>query len=90
MDRSYPILLCKQGYYTGFAGKFGFRVDKEPFDAFKEYFDDFAGSSNNTYETAKDPLISRYAERYPHITRAWAAWADDFVVAAKKPENPFV
>jgi len=31
MDRSYPVLLRKAGYFTAFAGKIGFQIQGEPF-----------------------------------------------------------
>jgi arylsulfatase A-like enzyme len=90
MDKTYSVLLRDAGYYTGFAGKLGFQMHMKPFRVFEEYFDDFAGSSHSTYETAKDPSkMSEYAERYPHITGAFATWADDFIVKAKESGKPF-
>jgi len=96
--KSYPVLLREQGYYTGFAGKFGMAVsdkgnstshnnDKSlPIDD----FDNWAGGYGQTsYQTAKNKYMAKYAEKYPHSTRAYAAWAEDFIKEAKATGKPF-
>lgn len=95
--KSYPVILREQGYYTGFAGKFGFAVDdgnsmkhntwdKLPVDD----FDNWAGGLGQTsYKTANNKYMAKYAEKYPHSTRAYAAWAEDFMVEAKETNKPF-
>ncbi|WP_139959466.1 sulfatase family protein [Flavicella sediminum] len=95
--KSYPVLLREQGYYTGFAGKFGMPVsdgnstrhnswDTLPIDA----FDNWAGGLGQTsYQTAKNKYIAKYAKEYPHSTRAYAAWAKDFIAEAKQTNKPF-
>jgi len=96
--KSYPVLLREQGYYTGFAGKFGMAVsdhgnstshnnDKAlPIDA----FDNWAGGYGQTsYQTAKNKYMAKYAKKYPHSTRAYAAWAEDFIKEAKATGKPF-
>ncbi|MDN3663916.1 sulfatase [Algibacter miyuki] len=96
--KSYPVILREHGYYTGFAGKFGMAVsdadnstrhnswDLLPIDA----FDNWAGGLGQTsYQTAKNKYISKYAEKYPHSTRAYAAWAEDFIKEAKETGKPF-
>tara|TARA_R110001592_G_scaffold97176_2_gene278315 strand:- start:807 stop:2399 length:1593 start_codon:yes stop_codon:yes gene_type:complete len=95
--KSYPVLLREQGYYTGFAGKFGMAVsdgnstshntwDTLPIDA----FDNWAGGLGQTsYQTAKNKYMAKYAEKYPHSTRAYAAWAEDFIIEAKQTGKPF-
>jgi arylsulfatase A-like enzyme len=95
--KSYPVILREQGYYTGFAGKFGMAVsdgnsvkhngwDTLPIDA----FDNWAGGLGQTsYDTEKNKYISKYAEKYPHSTRAYAAWAEDFIIEAKETKKPF-
>ena len=88
--KSYPLLLRKAGYFTGFAGKIGFSIQGRKFDDFAGQFDVWAGGRGQTrYETARNPLIAKYAKRYPHSSRAYAAWADDFFQAAKKSGKPF-
>jgi len=96
--KSYPVLLREQGYYTGFAGKFGMAVsdhgnatshnnDKAlPIDD----FDNWAGGYGQTsYKTAKNKYMAKYAKKYPHSTRAYAAWAEDFIKEAKATGKPF-
>jgi len=95
--KSYPVLLREQGYYTGFAGKFGFAVsdghdtkhnswETLPVDQ----FDNWAGGLGQTgYKTSKNPYMAKYVEKYPHSTRAYAAWAEDFIVEAKETDKPF-
>lgn len=95
--KSYPVILREQGYYTGFAGKFGLAVsdgdswqhntwDTLPIDD----FDNWAGGIGQTsYQTAKNKYMSKYAEKYPHSTRAYAAWAEDFIIEAKQTGKPF-
>jgi arylsulfatase A-like enzyme len=96
-ENSYPVILKNSGYYTGFAGKFGFAVsngtswaedqwDVLPIDA----FDSWAGGLGQTdYKTAKNKYIAKYAEKYPHSTRAYGAWANDFIKEAKASGKPF-
>ena len=89
-ERSYPALLRRSGYFTGFAGKIGFVIEGEPFEALADEFDVWAGGPGQTfYETEKNPAIASYAERYPHSSRAYAAWSDDFLSAAKGQSKPF-
>ena len=95
--KSYPVLLREQGYYTGFAGKFGFPVDDGNSTKHNTYdklpvdqFDNWAGGRGQTsYNTARNKYIAKYAEQYPHSTRAYAAWAADFIVEAKQTDKPF-
>lgn len=95
--KSYPVLLREQGYYTGFAGKFGFAVsdgkktthnndESLPIDD----FDNWAGGYGQTsYKTSKNKYMAKYVEKYPHSTRAYAAWAEDFIIEAKETDKPF-
>ena len=90
MDQSYPVLLRQAGYYTGFAGKVGFVLQGEEFDTLAPLFDQWAGGSGQTfYETAKNAGIAKYAEQYPQCSRAYGAWAVDFLKAAKASGKPF-
>ncbi|MEQ1859642.1 MAG: sulfatase-like hydrolase/transferase, partial [Chthoniobacteraceae bacterium] len=41
------------------------------------------------YETAKNEGIAKYAGKYPHCSRAYGAWAQDFLKAAKASGKPF-
>jgi len=90
MDQSYPVLLRKAGYFTGFAGKIGFQIQGEPFEAFASLFDQWAGGPGQTfYETQKNAGIAKYADQYPHCSRAYGAWAVDFLKAARQSGKPF-
>ena len=89
-EKSYPLLLRKAGYFTGFAGKIGFVIDGKPFAEFQRHFDVWAGGPGQTrYQTARNAGIARYAKTYPHSSRAYAAWAADFFKAAKTSGKPF-
>jgi arylsulfatase A-like enzyme len=90
MDQSYPVRLRQAGYFTGFAGKIGFLLQGEKFEAFAPLFDRWAGGPGQTfYETAKNEGIANYADRFPHCSRAYGAWAQDFFRAAKVEGKPF-
>ena len=83
--KAYPMLLRKAGYFTGFAGKIGFSIDGRKFDDWGDLFDVWGGGRGQTkYTTARNPAIAKYAKTYPHSSRAYAAWADDFFKAAKE------
>ncbi|MSU49401.1 MAG: acetylglucosamine-6-sulfatase [Opitutus sp.] len=87
---SYPMRLREAGYYTGFAGKIGFVLQGEKFEALAPLFDRWAGGPGQTfYETDKNEGIARYATQYPHCSRAYGAWALDFLKAAKQSGKPF-
>lgn len=98
-SRSYPVVLRETGYYTGFAGKFGFGVsddlstgDKSSSPEFwpiKE-FDEWAGVGHSvSYHTKDNPALGEYVEQYPHATTAYAAWGRDFIDHAKESGKPF-
>ena len=89
-DKSYPVLLRKAGYFTGFAGKVGFLLQNAKLEALEPLFDQWAGGPGQTlYETAKNAGIAKYAMQYPHCSRAYGAWAQDFLKAAKQSGKPF-
>lgn len=96
--RSYPVLLRQAGYRTGFAGKFGFAVTSEsnanqwhkeegmPIDQ----FDWWAGWwGQGSYNTAENKYLQKYAEKYPHVTRALGAAAQDFIRQSANRDKPF-
>lgn len=96
-EKSYPMILKEAGYFTGFAGKFGFAVsDSGDWDESTTNvlpatdFDVWGGSPGQTnYETDKNKSIAHYAEKYPHSSRAYGAWAHDFIKSAKASGKPF-
>jgi arylsulfatase A-like enzyme len=98
-SKSYSVLLREAGYYTGFAGKFGFPVTDGPVSSTQHHtydllpvdsFDDWAGGLGQTdYKTANNKYIESYAGKYPHSTRAYGAWAGDFMDRAKASGKPF-
>lgn len=90
IEKSYPVLLRKAGYFTGFAGKIGFDLQDEKFETLGPLFDEWAGGPGQThYDTAKNEGIAKYADRYPHCSRAYGAWALDFLKSAKSSGKPF-
>lgn len=94
-DESYPVLLRQAGYTTAFAGKFGFRV--LPSKAVtgetilpENDFDYWGGAKGQTsYKTAVNTSMVKYAKKYPHSTRAYGAFGQDVVKAAKQDGRPF-
>ncbi len=89
-EQSYPVKLRQAGYFTGFAGKIGFLIEDEEFTAFEREFDVWAGGPGQThYETTKNKGIAQYADKYPHCSRAYGAWAQDFMKKAKQSGKPF-
>jgi arylsulfatase A-like enzyme len=89
-EQAYPVLLRQAGYFTGFAGKIGLVLQDEPFEVLGREFDIWAGGPGQTfYETAKNEGIAGYAQQYPHCSRAYGAWGQDFFRAAKASGKPF-
>jgi arylsulfatase A-like enzyme len=87
---SYPVKLRQAGYFTGFAGKIGFVIEGDRFEAFAKEFDVWAGGPGQTnYKTDKNKGIAKYAAQYPHCSRAYGAWAQDFLKTAKQSGKPF-
>ncbi|MEZ6129581.1 MAG: sulfatase-like hydrolase/transferase [Planctomycetaceae bacterium] len=81
--------LGQAGYFTGFAGKIGFLIEGERFEAFENEFDVWAGGPGQThYETNKNAGIAQYARRI-HTCSRYAAWAQDFLKTAKQNGKPF-
>lgn len=95
---SYPVLLRQSGYRVGFAGKFGFAVTPQPTASSRESethqpiaeFDWWAGwVGQGFYETARNPHLRKYAQRYPHVSRALGAAACDFIRESAAMGKPF-
>ncbi len=90
IENSYPVRLRQSGYFTGFAGKIGFLLADEKFEAFEALFDQWGGGPGQTdYATSKNKSIAKYADQYPHCSRAYGAWAQDFLKTAKQSGKPF-
>ncbi|WP_289054291.1 sulfatase family protein [Carboxylicivirga marina] len=98
-ELSYPVLLRKAGYKVAFAGKFGFPVtegisnsighhtyDLLPIDQFDEWR---GGIGQTEYETAKNKYMQMYADDYPHSSRAYGAWAANFIKENTNSKQPF-
>ncbi len=89
-EQTYPQILRNNGYVVGFAGKLGFDLQGEKFSVFADSFDYWGGGPGQTeYETKKNPTIAHYAEKYPHCSRAYGAWAADTIKSAKATGKPF-
>ena len=98
-EQSYPMLLRKAGYRTGFGGKFGFAVSDEPGGRATENkyenlpmgdFDYWVGGIGQTnYETEKNKYLARFADKYPHSTRAYGAAGQEFIRESANSDQPF-
>lgn len=98
-QKSYPVLLRNAGYYTGFAGKFGFAVKDagdsdyhdDTWDAMPvDQFDEWAGGLQQTkYQTKQNKYIAKYAKKYPHSSRAYGQFGIDFIQHAVDKNKPF-
>lgn len=98
-NQSYPVLLREAGYFTGFAGKFGFGVTDTPDQGNKwhrdeamprDSFDVWRGwPGQGKYETGKNESMRPYAEAYPHVTGALGAASQDFIRTAARQNRPF-
>ncbi|WP_434036264.1 sulfatase family protein [Formosa sp. 4Alg 33] len=93
---SYPLLLKQAGYRVGFAGKFGFAVSDKPEkwemegEVAQHDFDFWAGGPGQTeYQTINNPTIAKYAEKYPHSSRAYGAATIDFINESVDKGEPF-
>ncbi|QDT58833.1 Arylsulfatase [Stieleria bergensis] len=95
--KSYPVLLRNNGYRTGFAGKFGFAVTNGKSESDRSYqvlpvdqFDSWGGGVGQTnYKTAANKYIAKYADKYPHSSRAYGAFAQDFIRESVDDKRPF-
>jgi arylsulfatase A-like enzyme len=92
-EKAYPKLLRKAGYRTAIAGKIGFEVCEAPGEKGKLPEGDFdswgAGPGQTHYQTAKNPSMKRFAKEFPHATRAYGAFAKEFIMGSAKSEQPF-
>ncbi|MBG7630702.1 MAG: sulfatase-like hydrolase/transferase, partial [Bacteroidetes bacterium] len=98
-QKSYPVLLRKAGYKTGFAGKFGYAVkdDTEANSSYKsnedmpmDQFDWWKGwPGQGYYQTKKNEFMVEYAEEYPHVSEALGAASVDFIQEYANKKEPF-
>lgn len=93
---SYPVLLKQAGYRVGFAGKFGFSISDtnggwgEEGEVAKKDFDFYGGSPHQTsYKTIENKSMVKYADEYPHSSRAYGAATIDFINESVKEGAPF-
>jgi arylsulfatase A-like enzyme len=86
--KAYPVLLREAGYFTAFAGKFGFVVEGK--GLCEGDFDMWGGGPGQTsYDTAKNKSMAKYAAKYPHATRSYGAFGQDVIREAVKRKKPF-
>lgn len=84
---AYPVRLREHGYFTAFAGKFGFEVEGR--GLCEEDFDLWGGGPGQTnYETARNASMRAYAERFPHSTLAYGAFGQDAIKQAAAAGKP--
>ncbi|MBK3517529.1 sulfatase-like hydrolase/transferase [Carboxylicivirga marina] len=98
-QKSYPVLLRDAGYYTGFAGKFGYAVSENATDpsTYKSNdvmpmaeFDWWRGwPEQGSYKTVENEFMAEYADEYPHVSKALGAAAVDFIELAQTQSKPF-
>ncbi|WP_207763900.1 sulfatase [Flagellimonas pacifica] len=93
---SYPVHLKKSGYRVGFGGKFGFSVSDDTLNVGEEgevaqhYFDFWVGNPGQTsYTTSQNKTLTKYAQKYPHSTRAYGAATIDFIRESVIKDQPF-
>ena len=98
-EKSFPVLLGKAGYRTGFGGKFGFAVVEDPREGGSENkyehlpmgdFDYWVGGTGQTsYDTVKNKYLARFADKYPHSSRAYGAAGQEFIKESAAIGAPF-
>jgi arylsulfatase A-like enzyme len=98
-NQSFPVLLRQAGYRTGFGGKFGFPVVEDPTKGGKDNnwdnlpdgdFDFWVGGLGQTsYDTVKNKYLARFADKYPHSSRAYGAAGREFIKDSVEGGDPF-
>lgn len=98
-EESYPVLLRKAGYKTGFAGKFGFAVTSSATDKSDYHKDDVmpinqfdwwkGWNGQGFYKTEKNKYFVEYAAQYPHVSKALGAASVDFIKEYANNKEPF-
>jgi arylsulfatase A-like enzyme len=102
---SYPVLLNKAGYYTGFIGKFGFAVSRDSekivnrsHENRKEYmplqrFDAWRGfPGQGRYRLQEDDSFNGYKNKWgaTHLTEFMGHQSVEFLEEAKSQNQPFI
>lgn len=97
-EQSYPTLLKRNGYITGFAGKFGFRVDekdgKGSVETVKKSFDWWCGwLGQGKYDMGKNKEAEEYIKLHgtksEHTTYALGMMGQEFIKKYAQSEEPF-
>lgn len=85
MADSYPVVLKKNGYHTGFYGKFGVRYNnlEEQFDEFESY------DRNNRYKDRRGYYYKTIDNDTVHLTRYTGQQAIDFIDKNATKKEPF-
>ena len=90
IEKSYPVMLRQAGYFTGFAGKIGFVLQGEKFEALAPLFDHGpAARGRRCMRRRRTRASPSMRTQYPHCSRAYGAWAQDFLKTAKQSGKPF-
>jgi len=97
-EQSYPEILHNNGYTTGFAGKFGFRVDeagkKGSVETVKKSFDWWCGwLGQGNYDISKnkeaEEYIKLYGNKSEHTTYAMGLMGQEFIKKYAGGDKPF-
>jgi arylsulfatase A-like enzyme len=97
-QESYPMLLRESGYYTGFAGKFGFDVEPQGkakgANVVRPCFDWWGGwMGQGSYEVSGNKDATAWHEKHAgekeHTTRALGILGQEFIREAGNSGKPF-
>jgi arylsulfatase A-like enzyme len=98
-QKSYPALLKKSGYFTGFVGKFGFHVNNEngkkgTVATIRDDFDYWgAWLGQGDYKIANNPEAEAWFKFFggkkEHATHAIGLMSEDFIKRGVKSGKPF-
>jgi alpha-L-rhamnosidase len=86
MELSYPKIMRDHGYYTGFFGKYGIRVNEGDLDKIFDVHDDY--DRNNRYDDHRGFFFKTIYGDTVHLTRYTGQQALDFIESAPK-DQPF-
>jgi len=96
---SYSQVLRNEGYFVGFAGKFGFKVNdpdgsKGSAETVQKTFDwwsGWMGQGSYAMEKNKDAIayVEKYGDKKEHTTHALGLMGQDFLQKAKVSGKPF-